>query len=41
MTREQAHLILDQARAGKDVHPTLIRLALIATGDLARTWGNA
>jgi hypothetical protein len=34
MTREQAHFILDCARAGVEVGDDLINIALVVTGDL-------
>ena len=34
MTREQAHMILDAARAGVEVGDDLIATALVVTGDL-------
>lgn len=34
MSRELAHQLLDDAKAGKPVHPELIDRALRATGDL-------
>ena len=33
MTREEAHFILDCARAGVDVGDDLINIALLVTGD--------
>lgn len=36
MTREEAHRILDRARAGDNVSPYLITLALLVTGDIYR-----
>jgi hypothetical protein len=38
MSRELAHQLLDDAKAGQYVHPDLIRRALQATGDLSHEW---
>lgn len=38
MSRERAHELLDEAKAGKYVHPDLIYRALQATGDITHEW---
>ena len=38
MTREAAHALLDSAKAGFYVHPTMIYRALLATGDIVHNW---
>lgn len=38
MSRELAHQILDDAKAGKPIPVETIRLALKATGDLTHEW---
>ncbi len=38
MSRDRAHQLLDDAKAGQYVHPDLIRRALQATGDLDHEW---
>lgn len=38
MSRELAHQILDDAKAGINVSEHLIRKALQATGDLSHEW---
>jgi hypothetical protein len=41
MSRELAHQLLDDAKAGKEVHPDLIYRALQATGDIAHQFPSA
>lgn len=38
MSRALAHQLLDDAKAGKPVHPDLIYRALQATGDITHEW---